>query len=78
MIQEFLLKQTGGGSSPSALRVMLVVLIGFLFKSLVVMLTYNSVGPKLTSNVSGDNSEFRKLSFTEAMAFTLLANSLFT
>jgi|TARA_B110000858_G_scaffold141987_1_gene161177 hypothetical protein len=74
MFQKFLFKQMGGKASADPLRVFLIFLVAFLSKSVIVMITYNKVGPKITANVGG--SDFTPLKFTDAMILTVLVNSL--
>jgi len=64
----------GGKASADPLRVFLIFLVAFLSKSVIVMITYNKVGPKITANVGG--SDFTPLKFTDAMILTVLVNSL--
>ena len=74
MFQKFLFKQMGGKSSAGPLRLFLILLVAFLTKSVIVMITYNKVGPKITANVGGSN--FTPLKFTDAMILTFLVNTL--
>ncbi len=56
-------------------------IIGFtllLLKVLVVQWSYNNIVPKLTSNMGGDTSEFKPLTFNEALMFCLLVYFLFS
>ena len=56
----------------------IVLLLGvYILKALVVQLSYNSVAPRLISNWGQDTSNFRQLTFQEALMFTILANFLF-
>jgi len=64
----------GGKPSASPLRVFLIVLVVFMAKSAIVMVTYNEVGPKITANAGGN--DFTPLKFTDAMILTILVNSL--
>ena len=60
----------------SPLSAFFIIIVAFLVKSFIVMYTYNFVAPRLISNMTG-NQNVKHLEFTEAMAFTLLANCLF-
>tara|TARA_B100000212_G_C27003005_1_gene375798 strand:+ start:190 stop:426 length:237 start_codon:yes stop_codon:yes gene_type:complete len=76
----------GGGSKiKKALKsgtfsIGIISMLVFIYagKALLVMYTYNSVAPRLISNWDRDTNNFRPLSYTEALMFTILANMLFT
>tara|TARA_B100000780_G_scaffold274825_1_gene240433 strand:+ start:7449 stop:7688 length:240 start_codon:yes stop_codon:yes gene_type:complete len=78
MFQKLLLKHIGGGianSRPSMVRLLIIMLIMFLIRSGIVMIAYNSVGPKLTANIGGYN--FTPLKLKDAMILAILISSLF-
>ena len=54
-----------------------VLVIIYALKAAVVMYTYNNIAPKLISNLGQTTDEFRPLSYSEALLFTILANVLF-
>ena len=59
---------------------MLVVafLVGLFFlRALVVQLAYNSVAPRLVTNMGHQTQGFEPLTFQEALMFTLLITFLF-
>ena len=60
-----------------SLQFFLVVLVVFLIKSWLVQWSYNTIMPKLISNVTGTASNFRRLSYLEAGVVVILFNNLF-
>ena len=56
-----------------------IVLLIFLFvlRAMVVQLAYNKVAPKLIDNWGHDNSNFKPLTFQDALLFTILISFLF-
>ena len=57
---------------------MIALLVGvYLLKAIIVQITYNSVAPRLIANWGNQTSQFKPLTFQEALMFTLLANFLF-
>ena len=55
----------------------LVILVVFLVKSWLVQWSYNTIMPKLIFNMSGNDSEFRRLTYLEAVILVILFNNLF-
>tara|TARA_B100001093_G_C26325011_1_gene799337 strand:- start:73 stop:303 length:231 start_codon:yes stop_codon:yes gene_type:complete len=60
-----------------SLQFFLVVLVVFLIKSWLVQWSYNTVMPKLISNMTGTDRNFRRLSYLEAIVVVILFNNLF-
>ena len=56
---------------------LIIILIVFLIKSFLVQWSYNTVMPKLISNITGTNENFRRLSYLEAIVVVILFNNLF-
>ena len=60
-----------------SLQFFLVILVVFLIKSWLVQWSYNTIMPKLISNMTGTDRNFRKLSYLEAIVVVILFNNLF-
>ena len=60
-----------------SLQFFLVILVVFLIKSWLVQWSYNTVMPKLISNMTGTDRNFRRLSYLEAIIVVILFNNLF-
>ena len=60
-----------------SLQFFLVILVVFLIKSWLVQWSYNTVMPKLISNMTGTDRNFRRLSYLEAIVVVILFNNLF-
>jgi hypothetical protein len=60
-----------------SLQFFLVILVVFLIKSWLVQWSYNTVMPKLISNMTGTDKNFRRLSYLEAIVVVILFNNLF-
>ena len=60
-----------------SLQFFLVILVVFLIKAWLVQWSYNWIMPKLIYNINGKNSDFRKLSYMEAIIVVILFNNLF-
>lgn len=60
-----------------SLQFFLVILAVFLIKSFLVQWSYNTIMPKLISNITGTNKNFRRLSYLEAIIVVILFNNLF-
>ena len=60
-----------------SLQFFLVILVVFLIKSWLVKWSYNTVMPKLISNMTGTDRNFRRLSYLEAIVVVILFNNLF-
>ena len=60
-----------------SLQFFLVILVVFLIRSWLVQWSYNTVMPKLISNMTGTHRNFRKLSYFEAIIVVILFNNLF-
>lgn len=88
MVNNFNKIMVGGGLSPKSfenmapsLEIFLMQIFILLIKGLLVMLTYNLIGPKLISNFKAQynpQQEFRPLSFWEAILVVILFNNLFS
>ena len=60
-----------------SLQFFLVLLVVFLIKSWLVQWSYNTIMPKLISNMTGNQRNFRQLSYLEAIIVVILFNNLF-
>ena len=60
-----------------SLHFFLVILVVFLIKSWLVQWSYNTIMPKLISNMTGTDRNFRQLSYLEAIVVVILFNNLF-
>ena len=60
-----------------SLQFFLVILIVFLIKSWLVQWSYNTIMPKLISNMNGNDRNFRRLTYLEAIIVVILFNNLF-
>ena len=60
-----------------SLQFFLVILVVFLIKSWLVQWSYNTIMPKLISNMTGTDKNFRRLSYLEAIVVVILFNNLF-
>lgn len=60
-----------------SLQFFLVILVVFLIKSWLVQWSYNTIMPKLISNITGTDRNFRRLSYLEAIVVVILFNNLF-
>ena len=60
-----------------SLQFFLVILVVFLIKAFLVQWSYNWIMPKLIYNINGLQSDFRKLSYMEAIIVVILFNNLF-
>lgn len=60
-----------------SLHFFLVILFVFFIKSFLVQWSYNSVMPKLISNMTGTDRNFRRLTYLEAIVVVILFNNLF-
>jgi len=57
---------------------LIVLLVGlFILRAYVVQITYNSVAPRLITNIGHQTKQFQPLTFQEALMFTLLITFLF-
>ena len=50
----------------------IVMVISMIIKTIVVMLAYNKIWPRLVENTGQDTSKFKPLTFFEALIFVLL------
>ena len=77
-----LFKLSGGGSDffkKESTEIFLIVLVFFIIKAFLVQYSYNSIAPRLISNIQDKSIQnFKELSFLEASMFLILANNLFT
>jgi len=75
-------KVLGGGGidfSKSSFEVLVLLFLVLLIKSTLIYYTYNTIAPKLISNIQDKPVQsFRPLSFSESIMFMILANNLFT
>jgi hypothetical protein len=78
-IEKKAIQQLGGNKTDPAsmFTVFLVSLLFLAIKSYLVMVTYNSVAPKLISNNGFNVQNFRPLTFWEGVMLVILANNLF-
>ena len=60
-----------------SLQFFLVILLVFLIKAFLVQWSYNTIMPKLIYNINGKQSDFRQLSYMEAIVVVILFNNLF-
>tara|TARA_B100001094_G_C17629256_1_gene529677 strand:+ start:33 stop:263 length:231 start_codon:yes stop_codon:yes gene_type:complete len=60
-----------------SLQFFFVIIAVFLIKAFLVQWSYNWIMPKLIYNINGENSDFRKLSYMEAIIVVILFNNLF-
>jgi hypothetical protein len=60
-----------------SLQFFLVLLGVFLIKSWLVQWSYNTIMPKLISNINGTDRNFRSLTYLEAIVVVILFNNLF-
>jgi len=57
---------------------LMLLLVGlFILRAYVVQITYNSVAPRLVTNMGHQTQQFQPLTFQEALMFTLLITFLF-
>jgi len=73
-------KQIGGGSSDtySSGTVFFTMLAVFIIKVLLVMISYNILGPRMLEKWGKDPSTFRPITFVEGIFIVILFNNLFT
>tara|TARA_Y100000389_G_C17457000_1_gene518814 strand:- start:1282 stop:1518 length:237 start_codon:yes stop_codon:yes gene_type:complete len=50
----------------------IVIVVSVIIKSVIVMLTYNKIWPRLVENTGQDSSKFKPLTFFESLIFVLL------
>ncbi len=50
----------------------IVMVVSIILKTLIVMVTYNKVWPRLVENTGQDTSKFKPLTFFEAFLFVIL------
>ena len=60
-----------------SLQFFFVIFAVFLIKAFLVQWSYNWIMPKLIYNINGKQSDFRKLSYMEAIILVILFNNLF-
>jgi len=60
-----------------SLQFFFVILLVFLIKAWLVQVSYNWIFPKLRYNMTGNQGNFRKLSYIEAIIVVILFNNLF-
>jgi hypothetical protein len=60
-----------------SLQFFFVILLVFLIKAFLVQWSYNTIMPKLIYNINGKQSDFRRLSYMEAIIVVILFNNLF-
>jgi hypothetical protein len=73
-------KQIGGAPMEqgySSLSLFFTMLAVFLIKVLLVMISYNILGPRIMEKWGRDPKNFRALSFTESIFLVILFNNLF-
>jgi len=72
-----------GGSTKSFLpqgdkvQTFLIMLLIFLVKVYLVQFSYNYVAPKLIKDFGNKDTDFTRLTFTQAIFLVILANNLF-
>ena len=76
-----LVKLVGGGSNDLGLNLstgslFLYALLLLALRSVLVMLTYNMVAPKIIQNTRSDVGEFRPITFLESVLFVILVSNL--
>jgi len=81
-IENAVLRQVGGakGGNGKGSDMLMVLLVGLLFlcvKSYLVMVTYNSVAPRVITNNGGDLESYRDITFGESVMLVILINNLF-
>tara|TARA_B100000287_G_scaffold394157_1_gene407992 strand:- start:398 stop:628 length:231 start_codon:yes stop_codon:yes gene_type:complete len=60
-----------------SLQFFLIIFAVFLIKSWLVQWSYNNIMPKLIFNMTGNQRNFRRLSYLEAIIVVILFNNLF-
>jgi|TARA_B110000208_G_scaffold115072_1_gene141294 hypothetical protein len=55
----------------------IMVILILLIRSYIVQVTYNMMWPKIVKNTGGDDSQFRPITFYEAIMIVLLFSFLF-
>ena len=55
----------------------IMVILILLIRSYIVQVTYNIMWPKIVKNTGGDDSQFRPITFYEAIMIVLLFSFLF-
>ena len=50
----------------------LVMVVSIILKTIIVMVTYNKVWPRLVENTGQDTSKFKPLTFFESFLFVIL------
>lgn len=60
-----------------SLQFFFVILLVFLINAFLIQWSYNTIMPKLIYNVNGRHSDFRQLSYIEAIIVAILFNNLF-
>ena len=76
-----LVKLVGGGSNDLGLglstgSLFLYALLILALRSVLVMLTYNMVAPKIIQNTKSEVGEFRPITFWESVLFVILISNL--
>ena len=60
-----------------SLQFFLVMIVIFFIKAWLVQWSYNRVFPTLRYNMTGNQGEFRKLTYIESIIVVILFNNLF-
>jgi|TARA_Y100000996_G_scaffold413208_1_gene400942 Na+/melibiose symporter-like transporter len=50
----------------------IVMVVSIILKTIIVMVTYNKIWPRLVENTGQDTSKFKPLTFFEAFLFVIL------
>ncbi len=58
--------------NPKRNSAIILLVLSMVLKTLIVMVTYNKIWPKLVKNTGQDTSKFKPLNFLEAFLFVLL------
>jgi len=64
-------------NTTTLLGVFFMIILVLLIKAYVVQLTYNMMWPKIVENSGGDTSQFKPITFYEALMMVILFSFLF-
>ena len=68
----------GNKMKVDSLQLFLMVVLVFFIKVFLVQWSYNRIFPLLRYNMTGNNKDFRPLTFIESIIVVILFNNLFS
>ena len=61
-----------------SIQFFLMIVLIFFIKVILVQWSYNRIFPVIRYNATGNNKDFRPLTFTQSIILVILFNNLFT